>query len=101
MKWQVYGVGMSTIISALGLGLIIRKTDPAAASPLLKTSFFVALFLLIWGGSTLIIFSIKNRFPKPRPLDESTYESIFNTSILMGLFFSLIIAAITLIKKLF
>ena len=100
MKWQVYGVRISTIISAIGLGLIIWKTDPAVTPPLLKTSFFIALFILIWGSSTLIIFSIKNRFIKSRLPDEDVYESIFNTSILLGLFFPVVIVAITIIKKL-
>ncbi len=98
MKWQVFGVVMSTIISALGLGLIVWQTDPAVASPLLKALFFVALFILAWGGSTLIIFSIKKRLPKPRPLDKSTYESVLNDSILLGLLLPFLIAAVILIK---
>jgi len=101
MKWQVFGVVISTIISALGLGLIVWQTDPAVASPLLKASFFVALFILAWGGSTLIILSIKNRLPKPRPLDKSTCESVLNASILFGLLFPLLITAAILIKILF
>lgn len=101
MKWQVFGVVMSMIISALGLGLIVWQTDPSVASPLLKASFFVALFILTWGGGTLIIFSIKKRLPKPRPLDKTTYESILNDSILLGLSLPILIAAIILIKILF
>ena len=101
MKWQVFGVVMSTVISALGLGLIVWQTDPAVASPLLKASFFVALFILAWGGGALTIFSIKKRLPKPRPLDKVTYESLLNDSVLLGLSFPILIAAIILIKMLF
>ena len=100
MKWQVFGIVMSTIISALGLGLIVWKTDPAVASPLLKASFFITLFILAWGGSTLIIFSIKNRVPKQRPIDESTFDSIFNTSLLGGLTITIIATTIILLNKL-
>jgi hypothetical protein len=99
MNWQVFGVGVSTVISALGIGLIVWKTDPITASPLLKALFFIALFFLVWGSSTLIIFSIKNRGPKPRPTDESTSETIFNTSLLMGLIITIIGAIIISFKK--
>jgi hypothetical protein len=99
MRWQVFGVGISTVISALGLGLIIWKTDPTTASSILKVSFFVASFIFVWGGSTLVIFSIKKEIPKPRPLDESTGEAVFNASILLGLLLSLLITGIVLVKK--
>lgn len=99
MNWQVFGVGVSTVISALGLGLIVWKTDPTTASPLLKALFFIALFFLIWGISTLIIFSIKNRGPKPRPTDESTFETVFNTSLLAGLTITIIAVGAILFNK--
>ncbi len=99
MKWQVFGVGISTVISALGLGLIIWKTDPAVASPTLKASFFIASFILVWGSSALIIFSIRSGIPKPRPADENTFETIFNSSLLGGLVISIIAAVIVLLNK--
>lgn len=99
MRWQVFGVGAAVILSALGLGLIGWKADPAVASPLLKASFFIALFIFVWGINALIVFSIKNRFFKPRYISETMPDSVFNTSVLVGLFCSILITAAVLIRK--
>ncbi len=101
MKWQVFGVAISTVISALGLGLIVWQTDPAVASPLLKASFFVALFIFTWGGGALITFSIKKRLSRLRSSDAGAHDSMLNDSILLGLSLPLLTAAVILIKILF
>lgn len=101
MGWQIYGVWTSLVISLVGLGLIVWKIEPQAASPLVKTLFFITLFILIWSMTTLAVFSVKNRLVKSRALSKTAYEPIFYDSFLMGLFFSIVILSIILIRKFF
>jgi len=101
MKWQVFGVGISMILSAIGLGLITSKTDPATASFYLKTLFFIALFILIWSIATLIIFSIKGKPLRSRLLNKEVYDSIFNASSFWGFLISSAVITLIFIKKYF
>lgn len=98
MKWQVYGIWLSMFFSIAGLGLIIWKVDPNSASSILKTSFFITLFIMIWSGSTLVNFSFKRKIVKRRALGETADEIIFYDSFLTGLFISAILIAALIIK---
>ncbi|MBI2670330.1 MAG: hypothetical protein HYX20_04270 [Candidatus Yanofskybacteria bacterium] len=100
MQWQIYGVWATLVSSLFGLALIIWKIEPQAASLLVKTLFFITLFMLVWSAATLVIFSIKKRLVKSRALSKIAYEPIFYDSFLMGLFFSIIILVAVLIRKL-
>lgn len=99
MKWQIYGVWVALVSSLIGLGLIVWKIEPQAASLLVKTLFFITLFILVWGAATLAIFSIKNRLVRSHALSGSAFEPIFYDSFLTGFFISTILAVAVLIKK--
>lgn len=99
MKWQIYGVWAALASSLAGLGLIVWKIKPQAATLLVKTLFFITLFILIWSTITLAVFSIKSRLVKSRALSETAYEPIFYDSFLMGLLFSIITLSIILVRK--
>ncbi|MEX1064034.1 MAG: hypothetical protein WD898_00060 [Candidatus Paceibacterota bacterium] len=99
MKWQVYGVWLSMILSIVGLSIIVWKVDPASASPILKASFFITLFILIWSVATTAIFSIKHRLVKSRALNETADEIIFYDSFLTGLFITTVLMIFILIKR--
>ncbi len=87
------------VLSISGLGLIVWKVDPVSASPILKVSFFITLFILIWSVATTVIFSIKHNLVRSRALGEAANEIIFYDSFLTGLFVSVILIIIALIKR--
>lgn len=99
MRWQIYGVWISFIISLVGLSLTIWTIEPQTASPLIKSLFFIVLFILAWSMATLIIFYVKNRLAKARASSKAAYELIFYDSFLKGLVISALFTAILLIKK--
>jgi len=99
MRWQIYGVWAAFVSSLIGLVLIIWKIEPQTASLLVKTLFFITLFILVWSVTTLAVFSVKNRLVKLRALSQTAYEPIFYDSFLVGLFFSIIVLLIILIRK--
>ena len=101
MRWQIYGVWASLLVSLAGLGLIVWKVEPQTASLQIKTLFFIAIFSLVWSAATVIIFSIKNRRTRLRTPGESAYDPIFYDAFLTGLFISVIFIAILLIKRVF
>src|SRR3989344_3660100 len=98
MRWQIYGVWAAFVSSLIGLVLIIWKIEPQTASLLVKTLFFITLFILVWSVTTLAVFSVKNRLVKLRALSQTAYEPIFYDSFLVGLFFSIIVLLIILIR---
>src|SRR3989344_6630665 len=89
MGWQIYGVWASFAVSVAGLGLIVWKVEPQAASLNIKILFFVAFFMLVWSMATLVTFYIKNRLVKSRALSGAAYEPIFYDSFLTGLLISI------------
>lgn len=99
MQWQIYGVWVSLVVSLVGLGFITQKVEPQAATPSIKTLFFVAIFILVWSVTTAIAFSIKNRLVKSRALSETAYEPIFYDSLLFGLLAAVIILVVIFIRK--
>jgi hypothetical protein len=101
MLWQIYGVWAAVIVSLLGLGLVVLKTEPQIVSPQVKALFFIALFILIWSALTIIIFSIKNRLVRSRALSESAHDPIFYDSFFRGLLTATVLIAALLIKKFF
>ena len=101
MSWQIYGVWAAWVSSLIGLGLIVWKIEPLAATPLVKALFFITLFISFWSTATLAVFSVKNRLVKSRALSKTAYEPIFYDSFLVGLLVSITLMIIVLIKKLF
>ena len=99
MRWQIYGVWASFIIALVGLSLIVWTVEPQTTSPLVKSLFFVVLFILTWSAVALIIFLVTNRLVKARALSKAAYEPIFYDSFLKGLLISILFTAILLIKK--
>lgn len=100
MRWQIYGVWASMVVSLVGLGFIVWTVEPQVASPQVKALFFIVLFILVWSTATLVIFSIKNRLVRSRALSESASDLIFYDSFLTGLFISVIFVAAILIRRL-
>lgn len=101
MKWQIYGVWISLLVSLAGLGFIVWAVEPQTASLQIKALFFAAIFICIWSAATTIIFSIKNRRVNSRTSSESAFDPIFYDSFLTGLFIAVIFMAAIFIKKLF
>ena len=99
MKWQIYGVWVSLLVSLVGLGLIVWKIEPQTASLQIKALFFIAIFILVWSAATAIIFSVKNLPMRHRASAKSVYDSVFYDSFLAGLFVSIVLGIIILIKK--
>ena len=98
-KWYILGVAVSVAISLIGICLIIWRTTPDAASQLLKTLFFSALFVFTWGVGTLADFIVTTRTLTRQPLKDKILESAFYPSFFRGLIFSIVVAAVILIKK--
>ncbi len=90
----------SLILSLVGLGLIVWTTEPLTASLLLKTLFFTALFIFVWSIATLAIFTAKNKFLKSGRQNSDNRESTFQVSLISGLFLSIIVMAVILIRRL-
>ena len=99
VKWYVFGAIISTVISLAGLVLIAWKTTPADAPASSKILFSTAFFILMWSIAMLTDFLIKIRPLKSRLLEDRVYESVFYASFVRGLFFSLAIMTVILIRK--
>ena len=100
VKWYIWGGIAASAISLAGMMLVIWRATPESAPLLLKALFFVALFIFIWSGATLAIFSIKSRFARSRLFDETAYEGLFYDSLLKGLLVAGILVAAVLIRRL-
>ncbi|OGN04471.1 MAG: hypothetical protein A2831_02855 [Candidatus Yanofskybacteria bacterium RIFCSPHIGHO2_01_FULL_44_17] len=100
MRWQIYGVWISLVISLIGLGFIVWTTEPQTATSPIKALFFITIFILIWSSATAIIFSIKSRLIKSRALTDGASEPIFYDSFFKGLAIAIILIAVLLIKRL-
>lgn len=100
MQRQIRGIWVSFTVSIVGLGLIVWKFAPRTASLSTKILFFVALFVFIWSAITLAFFYIKTLLTKSSALSEPSFETIFYDSLFVGLFFSVVIILISIIRKL-
>lgn len=87
MRSYLWGIVAAGIASAAGVALIVVQTTPDTASPLLKTLFFLALFVFLWSAATLVIYAIRRR----------ALESSFIT----GFAVAFLTLAVILIRKLY
>ncbi|HEY4506917.1 MAG TPA: hypothetical protein VJH71_02005 [Candidatus Paceibacterota bacterium] len=83
--WQIYGLWSSLAASLVGIILIVWKVEPQQATLLVRSLFFVAIFILIWSAVSLATFGIKSRLVKLRALSSAAYEPIFYDSFFVGL----------------
>lgn len=54
MKWYLTVTLSMTLISLVGLGIIVFQFDPDQATNLTKVLFLLSLFLALWGLGTLL-----------------------------------------------
>ncbi|MDP2648017.1 MAG: hypothetical protein Q8P35_02150 [Candidatus Yanofskybacteria bacterium] len=54
MKWYLAATLSMTLVSLVGLGIIVFRFDPDQATNFIKVLFFLSLFLALWGLGSLM-----------------------------------------------
>ena len=94
MKWHVFAMLVSVVVALIGLAVIGSQTTPDTAGTLIRSLFFITLFIAVWGMVSLISLWIRYRFGS-QPISVQLIKS----AALYGLAFAGIVIATMLINR--
>ena len=80
---QIVIIIITGLVSALSLGIIVINFDPFQAAGYIKLLFFLSLFAMIWGVSTIALFYFSK---SNKNLEKSFWRGFLISGSLLAIF---------------